>query len=119
MATCTQTDTSDFCPGVMNLSCLYVGFSYPDTWEFKDGAGAEIDITNDDFELEVYDSTLTLIHTLEIGTGLTVDDTNKLHILIGAPVTDEAGTYTHRLIRTEDATGARYPVIVGKIIVKA
>ena len=118
MATCTQTDTSDFCPGVINLACLYVGFSYPDTWEFYDEDGAELPITADDFEMTVLDSENVEVAVLGIGTGLTVDDTNKLHLLVGDPITDVAGTYTYRLVRTEDATGARYPVVVGKIVVK-
>ena len=116
---CVNVDTTDYCPGTINVNCIYEGFSYPDEWLFTDVNGDAIDITNDDFSLQIRDDSGTLIQTMGIGTGLSINGPNGLQLLWGAPMTDAAGVYSFRLIWSESATGASYPVVIGRIAVKA
>ena len=120
MSNCTTTAiNTKFCPVTWNLTCLNVGYTYSDEITFKDQAGAAIDISSDDFSMEVYDEAATLVHTNTIGSGLEIIGTNKLRVTIGAPVTDNFGTYTHKIIWTRVSTGENFPVMAGKIVVSA
>lgn len=121
--TCSTTVTIDYSASVLNLTGMKEGFAFGDFLEFFDEDGAALDITGDIFEWEVFDSTLTLVATLVLTGGvlvggLEIEGTNKLNFLFGSPVTDTAGTYTHRLILTDPVNGNDAPIAIGKIIVK-
>ncbi len=103
---------SDYKPGNWSVTGLKVGFSYPFTHIFS---GVGVDITNDDFSIVVKNSAGALIKTLTVVDGLTIEDETHLSILIGAPITAAAGTYSMTVIRTDDATGTTYPYAVGSI----
>ena len=108
---CNNGVTSNYKPGAWSITGLLVGFSYPFTHEFK---GAGVDITNDDFSI-VVKLGASVIKTLTVGDGLTIEDETHLSILIGSPITAAAGTYSMTVIRTDDATGTTYPYAVGSI----
>lgn len=116
-ATCEQI-TTDYCPAVWNLTCLYVGFSYTNTIDFAEADGTAINISADTFSMPITNSLGVLVETLTLGSGLAILGTGTLQITIGALTTTNAGTYTHRIIWEEAATGATAPVAIGKIIVK-
>jgi hypothetical protein len=111
---CNNGVTSNYKPGVWNLTGLKVGFTYSAVHTFS---GTGVDITADDFEIIVTTAAGAPVDTLVIGTGLTIDSATALSIVIGSPITDAAGTYNLTAVRTEAGTGAEYPYAVGKIVV--
>jgi len=106
----------DFSEGEINLKKFRVGGSYAVWFDFS---GDDVDITNDDFTLTVYDSTNTQVGpALGIGSGLTIVSATELQALFGSPITDEAGNYSYVLEWSEIATGANAPVVEGNISVR-
>lgn len=108
---CTVKITTNFKAPLWEWVGMLVGYTYPKTAIFKDKLNVDIDITADDFSLEIKDSTGTTVDTLTLTSGLEIADTNKLNILVGSPVTDTAGTYTGILVWTRTATGGITPCI--------
>lgn len=117
---CTSVIDTDLTAGTWNISGLRVGFEYavPPLY-FKDQDGVEIDITGDDFEMLVYDSTGALVDTLTVGGGITIIADNQLDIVIGAPTTDTVGRYTFDLVWTRPLTSWNAPVLSGYLTVRA
>lgn len=93
------------------------GYTYSDEISFEDKKKKKISIVDDTFAWEIRNGGGTLIHTATIGAGLVIIPSNKLQWTLGTPVTDTAGTYTHKLIWTVPATGEEFPVLEGTIIV--
>lgn len=113
-----NTITTDFCVGTWNLECLQVRFTYGKSFRFVDYQKVAIDITGDDFSMEIKDALGGVVETLTVGGGITISDTNKLSIIIGSLTTDVAGVYRHRLVWTRPMTGEVVPALSGKIVVK-
>lgn len=79
--------------------------SVPRTFIFQNEDESDHDISNYDFKLIVYKraNSNVKLFTLSIGSGLTVEDDNKLIIEItAAQATQEAGTYFWRLYSTQE-----------------
>lgn len=105
---------SNYDPASWDLKGLKVGATYPAENTFS---GAGVDISSDTFRMEVSNENGNPVKTLTIGDGVTIVSPTEVVFLIGAPITDAAGTYTHVTWRTEAATGASYPYFEGRIIV--
>jgi len=92
---------------------MRTGFTYVKTAEFVNDIEEPIDISLDDFELVILDSTGATVATLTLGSGLEIvgADTDKLNISVGPPTTGASGTYTGTLVWTRDETGAVLPII--------
>ena len=92
---------------------MLAGFDYiyRKTAIFLDGSEDPINITSDNFSMEIFDSENNLVTTLNLGTELIVVGTNKLNILVGPPTTDVAGTYSGVLVWTRDSTGEIIPIL--------
>ena len=94
------------------------GYIYRKTAVFVDGSEVAINITADGFSLPILNGVGALVDTLALGTDLIVVGTNKLNILLGAPVTTTAGTYTGTLIWTRASTGEVVPILNFTFIVE-
>lgn len=117
---CNSVINSDLGAGTWNLTGLRVGFTFAaQPLYFKNADGTETNITGDDFVMNIYDAADALVDTLTVGGGIVIVANNRLDIVIGAPVTDTAGKYTHDLIWTRPLTSWDAPVLSGQIIVKA
>lgn len=90
---------------------MLAGYTYVKTAVFKDGSEVAINITADDFELEIFNSAGALVTTLVLGVGLSIVAPNKLNIAVGPPTTTAAGLYTGRLIWTRVSNGSVIPII--------
>ena len=122
--TCNTCDTQnsielDFGPDTLDMVGLRVGHSYQFQIEITDEDGVAIDITADDFEMSILDSSLTEVENLQVGAGLSVTAPNVLLGLISSLTTGTAGRYTHTIVWTIAASGATPLFAQGKINVKA
>lgn len=90
---------------------MLAGYTYVKTAVFKDGSEVAINITADDFELEILDAAGALVTTLVLGVGLSIVAPNKLNIAVGPPTTTTAGYYTGTLIWTRVSNGAIIPTL--------
>ncbi len=118
---CDNTFTSNFCPAPWPWECLFTGFTYQQTVNFRnsDGSTPAPDVSADGFEMVIKDSTGGIAATLTIGDGIEYGaEDNQIAVTVGAPITDEAGVYTYLLSWQRVSTGENIPVFADKIQVK-
>ena len=102
---------TDFTPVKWPWKGMKTGYVYVKTAEFKDQAGAAINITSDGFSIQIKNSAGIVVETLTTPAGgLTISGTNKLNIKVGLATTATAGVYTGFLVWTRVSTGAIIPI---------
>lgn len=118
---CSNNYVSDFCPADWPWECLIAGFTYQQTVNFRnsDGSTPAPDVSADGFEMVVKNADGDVVDTLTIGSGIEYGAAdNQITVTVGAPITDESGTYTFLLSWQRVSTGENIPVFIGKIEVK-
>jgi len=119
MSTCTSPSQRNYESPTLNMKGFKVGFTYSDFVIFQNNDRSEKDINTDTFAFVITNAAGTVVETLTLGAGLTIEGLGKLIWLIGTDTTGTAGIYTYELIWTQSDTGAVSPALVGRIIVEA
>jgi len=109
--TCQLKINTDFKAPLWEWCGMLAGYTYVKTAVFKDGLEVAINITADDFELEILDDAGAPVTTLILGVGLSIVSPNRLNIAVGPPTTTAAGYYTGTLIWTRVSNGAVIPIL--------
>lgn len=121
MSNCADdAKTLDFGASVLNITNLSVDYTYGAYVDFFSEDGSAMDITGDDFRMEIRNSagvlveTLTLTGGIAVG-GLEISGTNRLNFKIGTGTTGTAGVYDFKIIIITAAYGDENPIVEGKI----
>lgn len=109
--TCQLKINTNFKAPLWEWCGMLAGYTYVKTAVFKDGSEVAINITADDFELEILDDAGAPVATLVLGVGLSIVAPNKLNIAVGPPTTTTSGYYTGKLIWTRVSNGSVIPIL--------
>jgi len=121
MSNCADdAKTLDFGASVLNITNLSVGYTYGAYVDFFNEDGSAMDITGDDFRMEIRNSAGVLVETLILTGGIAVgglefSGTKRLNFKIGTGTTVTAGVYDFKIIIITAAYGDENPIVEGKI----